>query len=83
MEILKKGRTDIHFLKEVKYGCRCGLCNTVLIAEYKDFSYGAQIINGDYVPIMACPICENRIFMSNAKKLRTNIDEDCFRKELE
>lgn len=81
MEILKEGKKTFSFLEEEKYGCHCYMCETVFIAEFKDFHLMWEKDDDDQA--VSCPVCENEILMSKCRRLRTDIDEAAFRKEWE
>lgn len=81
MEVLREGKKQFSFLKEEKYGCRCYMCDTVFIAESKDFR--ATWTKKGYDQEVNCPVCEDEILMSRCRRLRTDIDEEAFRWECE
>lgn len=86
MEVLREGRKDIHFFKENKYAFKCGVCGAVFIVDEHEFHDGYWRTGNDSVYwdyTIECPTCGNITPDEWGTKLRTNIDEDRFRKELE
>lgn len=82
MKILKKGRTDVHFFEDIKYGCECSTCGTVFIADSCECSGGYWERDGLYCDEkVKCPICGKEQIMTFAESLFTNIDEENFLKK--
>ena len=82
MKILKKGRTDVHFFEDIKYGCECSTCSTVFIAYSCECSGGYWERDGLYCDKkVKCPICGKEQIMTFAESLFTNIDEENFLKK--
>lgn len=86
MEVLREGRKDIHFFKENKYAFKCGVCGAVFIVDEHEFPSGNWETEDDrayWGYAVECPTCGNVTPGEWGTKLRTNIDEERFRKELE
>lgn len=86
MEVLREGRKDVHFFKENKYAFKCKVCGAVFIVDEHEFHGGrweTEDNKGFWGYTVKCPTCGNVTADEWGTKLRTNIDEEHFRKELE